>query len=133
MRYLLGGLSAFYSLYAVYMWFAPQHWYDTTPGVAMMGPFNLHFIRDVAIAFLVSGAALGWGVWKTDRSAAVIGAAWPCLHGLFHIWIWTQRGFPLDDIAMTNWFGIQLPAWLALWTAFKVTENSATRIHTSQP
>lgn len=104
----------------VVMWTLPQWWYDNTPGVAVMGPFNLHFIRDVALAFLVSGGALIWGYIKRDKTAMVFGALWPCLHAVFHIWIWVvMRGMPLDQIAAVNLFGIQLPAWLALMAAMK--------------
>ena len=42
---LVGGI---YLLTAVFMFVAPQAFYDTTPGVSMMGPFNQHFIRDAA-------------------------------------------------------------------------------------
>jgi hypothetical protein len=102
---------------AVSMWFTPHTWYNTVPGVAMMGPFNLHFIRDVALAFLMSAGALAYGAWRADRTAAVIGAAWPCLHALFHIWIWIMCGLPFDQIAVVNLIGIQLPSWLALAAA----------------
>jgi len=106
---------------AIAMWFAPQWWYDNTPGVAMMGPFNLHFIRDIALAFLVSAGAIIWGLVKQDRTALVFGALWPCLHAVFHIWIWViMRGMPFDQIAAVNLFGIQLPAWLAFIAALKV-------------
>ena len=68
------------------MWFAPHTWYETVPGIAMMGPFNLHFVRDIALIFGMSSAALAYGALKHDRTAAVCGAAWPALHALFHVW-----------------------------------------------
>ena len=121
MKYwVLCGVGGYYLFTAVYMFVAPQSFYDTTPGVAMMGPFNVHFIRDAALAFLVSGSAIVWGAIKKDGSAAVIGAAWPVLHALFHIWLWMARGFPFDFVAAVNLVGIQLPAWLALASAFRV-------------
>ena len=108
---------------ALSMWFTPHTWYDTVPGVAMMGPFNLHFIRDIALAFGMSAGALAYGAFKWDRTAAICGAAWPCLHALFHIWIWLARGLPLDQIALVNLLGIQLPAWLTLTAALKFTRK----------
>jgi len=120
--YVVGGL---YLATAVYMFVAPQSFYDSTPGVAMMGPFNLHFIRDAGLAFLVSGGAIVWGVIKFDRTAMVFGAVWPCLHAAFHIWIWIGRGIPFDEVAIVNLFGIQLPAWLALMAALRLKEKSA--------
>ncbi|MCA8900662.1 MAG: hypothetical protein KDA53_05370 [Hyphomonas sp.] len=113
-------IAALNGLNALIMWFAPQYWYDTVPGVAMMGPLNFHFVRDIALVFGMSAGALAWGAVKLDRTAAVIGATWPCLHALFHIWIWaTHRGAPFDQIAFVNLAGIQLPAWAALTAAFK--------------
>ena len=123
-RIILIVLAIFFIGSAAVMWFAPQWWYDATPGVAMMGPFNLHFIRDVALAFLVSGGAMAWGYFKHDKTAMVFGALWPCLHAVFHIWIWvTMRGMPFDQIAAVNLFGIQMPAWLGLVAAFKSKYN----------
>ena len=46
---------------ASYLWFAPHACYDRRPGVATIIPFNLHFIRDLALAYLASAAALGRG------------------------------------------------------------------------
>ena len=126
-RGILIGVAIYNLGLAGYLWFAPHAWYERTPGVAMMGPFNLHFIRDVALAYLASAAALGWGAWKRDVTAAVFGAAWPCFHALFHIWIWLGRGVPLDEIALVNLMGIQLPAWLALAAALQFQSRRAAR------
>lgn len=109
--YAVGGI---YLVTAVYMFIAPQSFYDTTPGVSMMGPFNVHFIRDAGLAYLVSGGALVTGAARRDVSAALFGAAWPCLHALFHVSIWVGRGFPVDFVAFVNLAGIQGPAWTAL-------------------
>lgn len=109
---------------ALIMWFAPHTWYETVPGVAMMGPFNPHFVRDIALAFGMSAAALAYGAAKSDRTAAVCGAIWPALHALFHVWIWAvHRGAPFDQIALVNLTGIQAPAWLALAAAFNFTRK----------
>jgi len=103
----------------IFMWFAPMAWYEAVPGVADMGPFNLHFIRDIALVFTFSGGAINVGVWKVRPDFALAGAAWPAMHALFHIQIWTARGFPFDEVALVNLVGIQLPAWLALFAAFQ--------------
>lgn len=100
---------------AFYMFFFPTVFYDMTPGVAVMGPFNLHFIRDIALAFLVSGGCLLWASTRRDYKIGIVGILWPCLHAVFHVWIWINRGFPIDDIAIMNGLGIQAPAWLALF------------------
>ncbi len=108
---------------ALMMWFAPHTWYETVPGVAMMGPFNLHFVRDIALAFGMSSGALAYGALRLDRTAAICGATWPALHALFHIWIWFARGLPLDQVALVNLAGIQIPAWLALAAALNFTRK----------
>ncbi len=75
----LMAIAVFYGLVALIMWFAPLFWYETTPGVAMMGPFNLHFIRDIALTFALASGALAWGAWKVLPLAGLFGAAWPPL------------------------------------------------------
>ncbi len=114
-------LSATYFLaLGTYMLIAPLAWYDGIPGVPATGPFNSHFVRDIAFAFLVSAATIGWATAKAVRSTALAGIAWPCLHALFHLQVWIARGLPLDLVATLNLTGIQLPAWLALWAAWRL-------------
>ena len=122
-RLLLVGTGAYALVNAAYIWGATQHWYNTIPGVVQTGPLNLHFARDVALAFLASGLALIWAGRRCDRSAAVCGSAWLIFHAMFHIWIWVHRGLPADLIALANLAGIQLPALIALWAALNLHET----------
>ncbi len=124
-RHILIGVGGLSLATAVYIWVATQHWYDSVPGVASTGPLNFHFAKDVALAYLMSGGALLWAGLRDDKSAGICGAAWLVLHALFHIWIWMHRGIPLDIVAVTNLFGIQMPAFLALFAAINIqTERS---------
>lgn len=111
-------------LLAGFMFFTPMVWYQTTPGVVQTGPFNMHFIMDIGLVFLMSGLAMAYGLVRHDQTALVCGALWPALHAAFHIFIWFQRGIPLDFIAVSNLFGIQLPAWGALLLAFQSPKRS---------
>ncbi|MBB6229530.1 hypothetical protein FHS79_003733 [Polymorphobacter multimanifer] len=77
----------------------PHGFYDRTPGLAMIGPYSMHFIRDVGLAFVAGGATLAIGAWLRNRSLALAGTAWPVLHALFHIQIWAHRGLAFDAIA----------------------------------
>ena len=43
---------------------APENWYAGVPGVTMAGPINLHFITDIGLAFLASGAGVMLGARK---------------------------------------------------------------------
>ncbi|MFN3214084.1 MAG: hypothetical protein ACE37M_13350 [Henriciella sp.] len=120
MKLILYGVGGLYLFTAIYMFAAPQVFYDQTPGVAMMGPFNTHFIQDAGLAFLTSGGALLWGGRYRNRSVAIFGAVWVCLHATLHAWVWIARGTPLDQVALINLVGIQVPAWLALFAAMKL-------------
>ena len=37
---------------AIFMLVAPITWYETTPGVVLTGPPNIHFIRDIGLIYL---------------------------------------------------------------------------------
>jgi len=67
-------LSVYFILTGFYIGVMPETFYRLTPGLDTMGPFNMHFIRDVALTFLVSGGAMLWG-------GACGAAAWPCSAG----------------------------------------------------
>lgn len=119
---LLAGLNI---LTGLYIFVAPQHFYESVPGVSMMGPFSIHFIRDAGLAYVASGAALLWGGMKNQRSVAIAGAGFVCLHALFHIQIWMARGAPFDIVTWVNLFMIQAPAWIALMNALKLHPQRA--------
>ncbi len=124
-RNILVGVGGLSIGTAAYILIATQHWYDGVPGVALTGPLNFHFAKDVALAYLASGTTLVWAGLKHDKSAGICGASWLVLHAMLHIWIWVHRGIPLDVIALTNLIGIQVPAFLAFFAAIKIqTEKS---------
>jgi hypothetical protein len=54
---------------------APMTWYELTPGASETGPFNVHFVRDIGIAFVAAGAglwlAVGDAAWKSASTAIV--------------------------------------------------------------
>jgi len=95
-RAMLLILGAFHLANGVYMLVAPMAWYMAVPGVSQTGPLNHHFISDIALAFIASGAGLLLGArarpWA--GTAAVAGATWPALHALLHISGWFRHGFP---------------------------------------
>ena len=88
---------------------APAAWYVAIPGVRETGPFNPHFITDIALAFIASGAGLILGARTVAwvGSVAVAGATWPALHALFHVWTWLSMGFPRAlPVALSEVLGI---------------------------
>jgi len=123
MRILLNVLGLYFLVTGIYILCWPLAFYDNTPGLAAMGPFNLHFIRDVSFAFLVSGAGILYGLKTRQRGAVLIAAAWPFLHALFHAYIWSHRGFPFDFIWFFDLAAVILPGLMALWLAVRMPKN----------
>ena len=120
MTALLYGLSGLFMLTGVYLLFLPMHFYENVPGVAGMGAFNLHFIMDAGLAFLASGALVFWGTRRKNAALIMAGALWPSLHAILHLQMWVMRGFVLDVVAFSDFFGLVLPAALTMWAGWKL-------------
>lgn len=101
----------------------PHGFYDRTPGLAIMGPYNVHFIRDVGLAFVSAGICTAFGAWRRIRSLVFAGIGWPVLHALFHIQVWSHRGFPFDAIAAFDFIAVMAPAFLAVMLAWRLADN----------
>lgn len=99
----------------LFVFAAPADFFVLTPGVAATGPYNPHFVRDVGLAFIVSGGAVLWGVWRHVRSAVVIGAAWPAAHALFHAQHLLAHGAAMSLPAMAFEVGLVITAPLAVF------------------
>ncbi|MFN8919211.1 MAG: hypothetical protein ACK5XZ_05060 [Hyphomonadaceae bacterium] len=123
-RAILIGLGMVWMLTGVYIFARPMNFYEVTPGLKLMGPFNMHFISDVGLAFLASGGALTWGASTKTRNIAIAGITWPFLHALFHIQIWGHRGFPFDGIFAFDFALVITPAFLALALTTTLKEQS---------
>jgi hypothetical protein len=107
----------------------PADWYVTVPGVIDAGPFNAHFIRDIGVAYLVSGAALVWlALNPAARPAAQAGAAFLALHALVHLWD-TVAGREHVHQLLIDLPTVFLPPALALWIAFMPAGRGATSEH----
>lgn len=89
-------LGIFHAANGVFMLFAPDQWYMTVPGVPATGPMNHHFIEDIGLAFLASGAGLMLGARAGLAAAAfaLAGAAFPTLHAVMHVIMWFSHGLP---------------------------------------
>ncbi len=104
----------------------PVWWYGAVPGVAAAGPFNLHFIRDIGMAYLVVAGGVAWFVWRPAQgwAALVAAAAFLALHGLIHV---------ADAIAsplcgqnlLRDLPGVFLPALVAVWLALNPKPGDA--------
>jgi hypothetical protein len=97
-------LGLFHLANGVWMLAAPSHWFLAIPGVTMTGPFNPHFVLDVGMAFVASGAFLMLGARRAWDAPvwAMAGATWPALHALIHIDGWAMHGIPRDPRVATS-------------------------------
>ena len=119
-RHLLLFLALYHLFTGIQMFVMPQFFYDTVPGVQMLGPFNLHFIRDAGLSYAAAGLLLAWGWRHRLYTWSLAGTLWPLFHALLHLHMWLARGLPLDLVAAVNLIGIQLPAWGALLVALRL-------------
>ncbi len=112
-----------------YMLFAPEAWYWAVPGVPDTGPFNQHFVRDIAIVYLVSGAGFIAGVWlpALRPGAWLFAACWHMGHALFHVWE-VIVGICGPEALLRDFVGVTLLSLLALWLALR-----SLRVQTTVP
>ena len=120
-------LGLFHVVNGLWMLFAPDAWYAAVPGVSGTGPINHHFIADIGLAFLASGAGLLLGARRMRQAGtfALAGAAWPALHALLHLWGWLHEGGPATAaVAVSEGIGVMLVGALGAGLAwFRFTEQ----------
>ncbi len=85
MRTLLILIGLYQSANGIFMLATPALWYATIPGVTETGPANLHFIRDIGLAFIAAGVGLLIGAFKQDRRAILIASIFLGGHALLHL------------------------------------------------
>jgi hypothetical protein len=94
----------------------PFSWFLRTPGVADTGAFNSHFVRDIAVAYLVSGSAFFCGaIWTSQRPGLwTTGGSWLAGHAGVHIWefFW---GICSAATFYSSVPGVLVPAGIALF------------------
>jgi len=107
------------------MLYDPAGWYGLVPGVPGTGPLNLHFVRDIGCAYVVSGGALVWlSVDARARPAALAGAAFLTLHALVHVADATggrAHGGQLSELV-----AVFVPAAAALWLTLPTPQTAPT-------
>ena len=121
-RLLLGLLGLLNLGNGLLMAAAPHRWYETAPGVVDTGPFNHHFVVDIALAYIASGAFMlaGFRAGRIASAIALAGATWPALHALFHISEWLAIGFPADALnAATQVVGVVLVGLIGIALALR--------------
>jgi len=131
-RILLIAISVLCTLTGFYIFFAPHQFYDNTPGLRTMGPFSMHFIRDVALVFFATGCTTMWGTMRRMRPVALAGFLWPALHAAFHVQLWAARNFVLADVAKSDLVAVILPATMAVIAAARLSGASHSSANSSE-
>ena len=83
------GLAALFALAnGVFMLSDPFRRYQFVGTVKATGPANAHFIRDIGIAYAVSGLVLAYAAVHPGLrwGSALLGVLWLALHGVLHIY-----------------------------------------------
>ena len=93
-RLLLAVIGAFHLGNGLTMLVAPSSWAARVVHLNTPDHLHFHFIADIGMAFLASGAGLLLSVRKGAGAFAIAGAAWPFLHGLIHTREWIMGGPP---------------------------------------
>lgn len=123
MRILAIILGALMAANGVFMLAAPTDWYAAVPGVPDTGPLNLHFVRDIGIAFIVAGAAIIWGQFGAGWQATALGAAFLAGHSLLHI-VETIMGHH-HNVILNEVLAVHVPSWLAVVIAYLQSRQSS--------
>jgi len=105
-------LAALMAANGVYMFADPPGWYAAVPGVPESGPLNLHFVRDIGIAYFTAGTALLWSVLGAGWRASALGALFLGGHALLHAGE-TIMGHH-HDVILNELLAVHLPAVLAV-------------------
>jgi len=114
MRVLLLILGICQAANGAVMLVAPDFWYRTVPGVTETGPANIHFIRDIGLAFLAAGATLLMAS-RRPKDGRLIAAATVFLggHAVYHLAEMATHGATIDA-AVRDLLLIVVPALLPL-------------------
>jgi len=100
----------------IFMAIAPEPWYWLVPGVPDRGPFNQHFVRDIAFIYALSGAAFIYGAIYSRHQLTLwlIPTAWLSLHAAFHVWE-VIVGICGPESLIEDFGGVTVPALLGVW------------------
>ena len=88
-------LGLFHLANGVAMLLWPAAWAAQVVHLGAPDHLHLHFIADIAMAFLASGAGMLLAARRGANAVwAMAGAAWPALHALLHLKEWILDGPP---------------------------------------
>ena len=93
---------------------APKTWFWSVDGVPSTGGYNAHFVRDIGMVYLLTGAAMIAGLARPAQRALLWGgaAAWLMSHALFHLWE-VAAGICGPEAIARDFLGVTLPGLIA--------------------
>jgi len=97
----------------IWMFVDPPGWYASIPGVPDTGPLNLHFVRDIGLAYLTAGLGYAWGAFGAGWKAAALATLFIALHALLHVGE-TLMGHH-RDVIVNELIAVHLPAVIGAW------------------
>jgi hypothetical protein len=115
------GLAGLMAANGAYMFMDPLAWYHAIPGVPDTGPLNIHFVRDIGIAYFTAGVAIAWSEFGAGWRATAVGAMFISLHALLHAGE-TILGHH-HDVLINELLAVHLPAVLAIMIAVVQRRN----------
>lgn len=119
-------LALLFFVIAAQMLFQPEDWYQSTPGVPETGPMNVHFIRDIGAAFLMSGVAFTlFAIRRTAWEVVAVGAIFPGIHGGIHAFD-LLTGHSHSSVTI-DFFGVVVPGLLAVLLALLAGHNQSKK------
>ncbi len=117
--WVLGVLAILNVANGLFMFFAPQTWFVTTPGVIETGSFNFHFIQDIGSAYIMTGIAAAMAAAMPIHRFALmaLSSVFVGLHGVIHVVDIAKGrcGDPTDDIVaviLPSILWVGLTVWL---------------------
>lgn len=104
----------------------PKTWFWSVDGVSSTGGYNAHFIRDIGMVYVLSGAAMFAGLARPAQRALLWGAAaaWLMSHALFHLWE-VAAGICGPDAIPRDFLGVTLPGLIATGLALHAARRPA--------
>lgn len=120
--WILMGLGLVMIANAFWMFAAPMHWYRELPAaVPDTGPYNPHFVRDIACAFLSAGMSLVWGARSLRYRVPLVAMATSFLtaHAMLHVYDTTVGNLPTDHWWL-DFGGVYLPVLLLAYVLYRM-------------
>ena len=122
------------ALNGILMIIAPEFWYQITPGASETGPYNVHFIRDIGIAFVAAGIGLWLGVSQfkgASFATAVIALLFIAGHGLLHLFEMITMAASIEEV-LRDFVLVIMPVLVAIVCLVKLDRRSITHKHSGR-